>query len=360
LTKAGKYLKNTEIRFAISKSMKASSVSNSGKPIVAVLGTGSIGIRHLIVLRDSLRVPTVAIPIRANRTLELKSQGFTVWATLEEAVAKGVGLTIIATDTGRHLADTRTALSLNCNVLVEKPLAATTAGLGQLAALAREKRRRLFVACNLRFDRSLLLFRQRLPEVGSLHGVRIECQSYLPDWRPGHDYRQSYCARAVEGGVLLDLVHEIDYAVWLFGVPSRVFARLGNTGRLAIQSEETADLYWETPSTAGLAIRLDYLSRRTHRTIRAYGEFGEIEWDGVAQTVMLNLVGQRTEQLSSPHARDDIMADQATAFLRAVRGGDPGTLATLEEGAITISICDAARRSSASGRMEKLADWRIA
>ncbi len=37
-------------------------------------------------------------------------------------------------------------------------------------------------------------------------------QSWLPDWRPDRDYRESYSARLDEGGVLRDLVHEIDYA----------------------------------------------------------------------------------------------------------------------------------------------------
>ena len=48
--------------------------------------------------------------------------------------------------------------------------------------------------------------------------VRIECRSFLPDWRPDQDYRQSASARKeLGGGVLLELSHEIDYANWLFG-----------------------------------------------------------------------------------------------------------------------------------------------
>ncbi len=325
-----------------------------------VLGTGSIGFRHLRVLNHGLGISVAAIPVRPSRKLELQAQHFVVCETLEEAVARGATYAIIATDTGRHLADTCKALLLDCDVLVEKPLAASTSGLGQLAILAREKHRKVFVGCDLRFDRSLLLFRERLPEIGSLHAVRIECQSYLPEWRPNRDYRQAYCARPEEGGVLLDLVHEIDYAMWLFGAPSQVFARLVNTGRLGIHAEETADLYWQTPTGAALSIRLDYLSRRPHRCIRAYGEFGEMEWDGVAQTVTVTKAGEQPQSFAVAHERDQLISDQARAFLGTLKGGEPGTLTTLEQAAIVVSICDAARRSSDSGRMEAVQDWSLA
>jgi predicted dehydrogenase len=252
------------------------------------------------------------------------------------------------------------ALQLGCSVLVEKPLAANISGLSEIASLIERGHGPVYVACDLRFDLSLLRFRQRLHEIGTIHAVRIECQSYLPDWRPNRDYRESYSARAAEGGVLLDLIHEIDYAVWMFGAPLRVFARLQNSGRLGIESEEAADLYWETPDSAVVSIRLDYLSRATHRTMHAYGALGEIQWDGVAQTVTLCIKDQLPQIEHLPQERDATLHDQNSAFLRAACGGNPGALATFEEGAIAVGICDAARRSSSSGKFEALLDWRRA
>ena len=111
--------------------------------------------------------------------------------------------------------------------------------------------------------------RDLLPQIGAVHAVRVECQSYLPDWRPGSDYRESYSARADEGGVLRDLIHEIDYATWLFGWPVAVTARYGNTGRLGIAAEEWAELAWEAPADVEVSMRLDYLTRPPRRVMRA-------------------------------------------------------------------------------------------
>ena len=325
---------------------------------VCVLGTGSIGGRHLRVLRDLIGAEVSAIPIRPARRLELQAGGFRVCTSLDEAVASGARAIVVATDTSRHLADLRQALEHGCSVLVEKPLAVDASRLSEVASAVEQGLGPIYVACDLRFDSSLLSFRQRLPEIGRIHAVRIECQSFLPDWRPNRDYRQSYSARAGEGGVLLDLIHEIDYAVWLFGAPSRVLAMLRNSGRLSIESEEAADLYWETPNAAVVSIRLDYLTRTTHRTMCAYGEFGEIHWDCVAQTVSLRINGRPPHSEHLPQERDSTLRDQDSAFLRAACGGDPATLTTFDEGAIALSICDAARRSSSSGVFEPVSDWR--
>ena len=92
-------------------------------------------------------------------------------------------------------------------------------------------------------------------------GFASSARWFFPDWRPNRDYRRSYSSRAEDGGVLRDLIHEIDYAVWLFGRPQSVFAKLFNLGRLGIEAEETVDLYWQAMAGYGISIHLDYLSR---------------------------------------------------------------------------------------------------
>ena len=69
----------------------------------------------------------------------------------------------------------------------------------------------------------MLALKDRLP---GLHPycARVICSSYLPDWRPGVDYRTVYSAhKAMGGGVTIDLIHEWDYLVELFGVPEQLY-----------------------------------------------------------------------------------------------------------------------------------------
>jgi predicted dehydrogenase len=298
--------------------------------------------------------------MRIARIAELESQGFQAVGSWEFASTQKPRFAIIASDTSRHLTDASKALELGSDVLIEKPIAPSTKGLRELAELAARCDRRVFVACNLRFDAGLTMFRRHLPEIGRVHYVRIECQSYLPDWRPDTDYRRAYSARADEGGVLRDLIHEIDYALWIFGVPKMIQAKLANTGALGIDSDEAADLSWESPNGPTVSIRLDYLSRISRRKMRAFGEYGDLEWDYIGKRVSLSRPGNADQVWMIDQARDDMMGDQLTAFIGYADADNESPLATLEEGATAVSICDTARLSSQSGHVELVPDWRLA
>lgn len=313
---------------------------------VAVLGTGSIGTRHLQVLREIGGVTPIAVPTRAERIAEWRAAGFATARNWDEARAQGATHGIVATETRRHFADARAALALRMNLLVEKPLTATVSDARELLAIAAKSSGQVFVGCVLRFSESLNVFRAWLPRIGAVHNVRVECQSYLPDWRPQRDYRESYSARAVDGGVLRDLVHELDYTCWLFGWPRALQARVRNLGRLGIEAEESADLLWETPKGATVSISLDYLSRPARRRLRASGEHATLEWDGIAGRVELVTDDGTKEQFGSQQSRDAMFLDQARAFIGASVTQHDERLAGGEDGLSALALCDAARESS--------------
>ena len=157
-----------------------------------------------------------------------------------------------------------------------------------------------------------------------------------------------------------DVIHEIDYAIWLYGAPTEVFCRTANTGRLGIESEESADILWTAPTGAIISIRLDYLTRAARRRMTAFGESGDIEWDAMTESVGVRLVDCQTTVDHVAQPRDAMMQAQAEALLAAVGGDDAGPLATFADGAVAIAVCDAARRSSQSGRVEAVEDWAAA
>ena len=327
-------------------------VSGVSQVHVAVLGTGHIGRKHLETLRALDLVHPVAIPMHPERVAQMQAAGHSTARDLDHARRLGAPLCIIATDTSRHVQDGVAALERGFDVLVEKPLAADLQGARALSLRASALGRRLFVGCVLRFSESLNTFRQLLETVGCLHMVRIECQSYLPDWRPGRPYRDSYSARADEGGVLRDLIHEIDYAGWLFGWPRSVQARIQNLGRLGIEAEELAELTWELPEGGLVSMTLDYLTRPSRRRLRASGEQGTLEWDGIAGTVAVALAGEEPQLLRSNQTRDELFLAQDRAVIEACGGRSDPRLATADDGVRALAVCEAAQRANASRREE--------
>lgn len=325
-------------------------IARMAKTTVAVLGTGSAGMHHLRALKSIPNVEAVAVPLRAARQAELQSEGFKTSDNLDDLAKYNVNLAVIATDTARHVKDAEHALSLGFDILIEKPLGVDAASARRL--LAASKKRKIYVACVMRFSQSLDRFRQLLGAVGPLHAVEVECRSYLPDWRPQRPYKETYSARAEEGGVLRDLIHEIDYSGWIFGWPKSVVGRLGNTKRLGIASEEWAELSWDLRDHGVLTMGLDYLTHHARRGIVAHGAKGTIEWNYLNQSVKLTAAGQPDNYISFKQTREELFSAQMRAFLAVKSEKIDERLASFADGLRALSICDAARKSSKTGRAE--------
>jgi len=296
------------------------------------------------------------MPVRPDRAAELSRAGFDVATTLKDAGGFNPRRSIVATDTSRHVEDVLALLPFG-DVLVEKPVAPSARGIASLAAAATKNGRAVYVALPFRFDAGLRGLAEACDRIGTLVSVRIECESWLPDWRPQRDYRESYSARADEGGVLRDLAHELDYAVRLFGRPQTVFCGMSNQRLLGIDAEESADLWWESPACVPVSIHLDYVSPVSRRMTRVVGREGTVVWNALDGSVTRTAADGSVEAQSFPVDRDATMARMLSAFL-AEDASDRAWLATLDEGGFIAALTDAARRSAESGRQETIPDWR--
>ena len=65
-----------------------------------------------------------------------------------------------------------------------------------------------YVACPLRYNAVIQYIKDNI-DLQDVISVRSISSSYLPDWRPGVDYRKTYSAKKeLGGGVSIDLIHE--------------------------------------------------------------------------------------------------------------------------------------------------------
>ncbi len=318
------------------------------KKKILILGAGSIGLRHARVLRE-VGQEVAVFSARPEARAALRADGWTSPDSPWDF--PGCCHAIVATRTGRHVQDALPLLEAGMTVLVEKPLAVDLAQGKVLVEAAGKSGAKVFCALNLRFSRSLHHFLTWLERPGCFHAAHVECRSYLPEWRPGTDLSGSYSASAEEGGVLRDLVHEIDYAGWLLGWPQRVSARFDHTGRLGLAAEEAAYLDCSLPSGANVQIDLDYLSRVPMRRMRVFGENGTLTWDGMAQTVEFARPREEAELVEARETKDENLLAQDMAFLN----GEDDRLVSGREALRGLAVCEAARRSAESRREEEVA-----
>lgn len=225
-----------------------------------IVGLGSIGKRHQKNL-EVLGQQVVPAHHQDNLKEIITSQ-------------KPDGL-LVCTPTSQHLLPAHTALTTGLPVFIEKPLSHSLEGVYILTG-------KILVGYCLRFDQSLKQFKEKIDRLdkSTIKSVNIVAKSWLPDWHPGSDYAQSYSAKKdLGGGVLLDLSHEIDYALWFFGPVKKVVAKLKQSPELNIETEAIADLNLEFLSGVKAEIHLSYASHKNERYCEVVTESETLRWD---------------------------------------------------------------------------------
>lgn len=313
-------------------------------PVVAIRGAGSIGLRHAQVLHE-LGARVLVVPSRRERVHELRALGFSAIAGEELPPVDGV---VVCTETGAH---SRAALEDGASpILVEKPLAADVAGAQQLIDWATRAGKTVHVAYCLRFNPGITFVRERLPAIGKIHGADAECLSWLPSWRKGRDFRLTYSADLAQGGVLLDLSHELDLLNSLLG-RGRCIAATSDTARvlgLDPRLDESVSLVTRH-GHVDATVRLSFARRPESRRLRLFGVDGCLEWDAVARRAQHTDASGRVIDACVWEDNSEMYACQASAWLATLSGEQQSGLATAQDGVAALEIVDAARQIASRG-----------
>ena len=126
-----------------------------------------------------------------------------------------------------------------------------------------------YVACPLRYNPVLQYVKDQI-NLDEVFAARAISSSYLPDWRPGQDYRQCYSAhKDMGGGVGIDLIHEWDYLTWFFGMPEKCYSIQDKISNLEIDSDDIA-IYIAKAGNKTIELHLDYFGRKSTRRLELY------------------------------------------------------------------------------------------
>ena len=290
-----------------------------------VVGYGSIGSRHARLL-TSLGCDVAVV---SSRDVDFPAR----YRTLGDALAWKPDYVVVANRTSQHH-KTLTELAergFTGTLLVEKPL------FHKEEELPPQKFKRAFVGYNLRLHPILQRLRTLLKNE-RLISVQAYVGQYLPTWRPGSDYRNSYSADVnAGGGVLWDLSHELDYLNWLLGGWEKLTAAGGHYSRLEINSDDAWMIMMKTARCPLVSVQMNYLDRLSRRRVLINTDDHTLEADLVKGTLMID------------DTLEEIRADRDFTYLeqhRAVLEDRSDTLCTLQEGIEIMGMIHAAERSA--------------
>ncbi len=224
---------------------------------------------------------------------------------LDTVIGLAPDITVVATPSALHADALEALLCARLACYVEKPAVTDRCQLDRvrsmLASIASPPA--TLSGCNLRFLTSVRRLRNEITSGAIGRPVRASFQvgQWLPDWRNGTDYRSGYGASTrLGGGVVLDLVHELDAARWLFGEFDTVYAVGGHYSRLEIDTEDAAAIVLGRRGGPAVAVGLDYASRTPMRRWEIVGDEASLEWDLFERRLVLRRRGGQEESLASP------------------------------------------------------------
>jgi predicted dehydrogenase len=285
---------------------------------------------------------------------------------LEDALAEKPEAAIIANPAPYHLEIAKQLATKGIHLLIEKPLADRSEDVDTLLNICKSKGNCLMVGYNLRFLDSLRRLKTMIEtgQIGRILSVRCEVGQYLPSWRSTADYRKTVTAqRILGGGVLLELSHEIDYLLWLFGDLEEASGWAGKRSDLEIDVEDTAHILFGFTREGEVellpvSLHMDCVRHDTSRNCVVIGENGTLKWDGVGGRLE---VFRSHDQYWRVEHEDD--ADRNFSYTRelehfvacAKRHSPPVDGASGEDGMKVLQVIEAIQRSISMKRTERIA-----
>lgn len=323
-----------------------------------IVGLGSIGRRHLRNLRAIETNTSICVwhsyrkeKERSDISAYIDQEVFSE----EEALGLSADVAFITGPASQHVSTAMALAERGAHLFIEKPLSCNLEHVDELIRLCHQRSLVLMVGYNFRFCESLQAVKRELSRgrIGQPVALRAHVGQYLPDWRPGTDYRASVSASAdLGGGAVLELSHEIDYLTWLGGLVKGVTAQMGHLSDLEMDAEDTAEIILSFTTGALGSIHLNMVQRPASRNCTVIGTQGTLAWDGLSLSVKAFSHGSNAwTELFPPNREDrnDMYMEELHHFLGCVRGATT-PLVTGEDGKRVLEIALAAKEAARSQR----------
>ena len=165
---------------------------------------------------------------RSKKLIQQDYPEVTSFDSLEAVLESDAELIVVNTPIDTHFEFTKKVLEAGKNALVEKAFTTTSEEAEELHKLAKEKKLKLCVYQNRRYDSDFKTVKKVLDEdyLGEIVEAEIRFERYNPELSP-----KAWKENGNPGAsILMDLgSHIIDQALTLFGYPEKVFADVRRT-----------------------------------------------------------------------------------------------------------------------------------
>lgn len=319
---------------------------------VGVLGCGNIGARHAGAVRglpDELEL--IACCGRdLERTQAFAAQhGGAAFTDFEHMLDQSrLDLLIVALPPAAHACEVERAAARGINLLVEKPIAIDDDRAAAMVAAVEAAGVTAAVGFMYRFGEAVARWQAAdTGRVGMFAGS-YHCNAlHAPWWRD----------KARSGGQLVEqVIHLVDLVRLLMGEPDSVYARAANlfhrdTPGYDIEDVSAIVFSWEDGRVATLNASNIAVPGKWHKEWALFAERATGRFTGWNDAVLTRTAGELSEEVVA--GTSDVFVAQLADVAAAIRDRR-APRAPLSEGAASLRLALAARRSAEEGRELRL------
>lgn len=311
---------------------------------LAVVGCGVFGLEHLDSLTHMDLVDVVAVCDSditvANRASELFRVP-RIFTDLKDLLEAGcTDAVVIAAPSHLHASMAEACLQAGAHVLVEKPLATTTAEAEGLARVAHAHSELIALPGHiLRHSRTHRRIQRavRMGEIG-----RVQTFEASRDRELGHHDRYSDTTPT-----FLTMVHDIDMALWTTGQEPEIVTALATLQDNRVQPSVVSALV-HTKEGSTWSLRCSWALPRAadnEDRLRVIGTAGTIWWENSPGFVLKRGVDAVGPLLSTDRLFASEIDDENQHFVECILEGRQSDRVSIDEAVIGIRVAEAVDRS---------------
>lgn len=318
---------------------------------ILIAGFGSIGRRHFNNLKLLGYSNFVFYRTNQSKISISEIEAYPTFNNLEEALNQKPDVVIISNPSAYHIDVALKATRIGCHLFIEKPLSHNLNDCQELQKLVKEKNLTVMIGCQFRFHPLLEKLQQDIQQgrIGKVIGADAQWGEYLPNWHPWEDYRDSYSARPdLGGGVVLTLIHPLDYLYWLFGDVKQVKSSIYKIPSLQTSTQDDwAEIILEFDSDVIAHVHLDYIQRPPVHNLTVWGDNGRVKLDFHAGTLVWESVEgiQNIDKVDEGFERNTMFIKEMEHFLTCIAQKQT-TIIPLEDG---IKVLEVALKAKQGG-----------
>lgn len=323
----------------------------------AIVGAGWVAqVIHLPILMKMPEVQMVALCDRDKGRVRVVGEKYNIakqYTDVSDLLAhEEIDAAIVCTSTDAHRDVTVALLRAGKHVMVEKPIARTSAEAEAMAVAARECKRTLMVGMNHRFRPDTMILKSMIDgkELGKVYYARV-------GWLRKRTFDSAWITQKEKsgGGVFIDQgIMMLDMALWMTGYPEvgRVTASHYYHRTKNVEDTSVVSLALKNGATVNIEVSWSMCLDEDHTFCYVHGSHGSASLSplNIYKELHGNLVNLAPAKMEPPAALfKRSYVNELRHFFGAVRGLHP-VHSTGDEAVQRMKVVEAVYKSAKKGR----------